>query len=371
MDIRRVTIQRLRMPLRRPFATSYGEDAHKDCLLVTVDTVDAQGYGECSAFAAPLYLEETTSTAWHVLRDYFIPALLCAQIVAPTDVRAILRRFRGHRMAKAALEAAVWDAYAKERGQSLATALGANGVLEIPVGVSLGLQADEDALLGLVGDGIRSGYRRIKIKIEPGRDVRLVSAVRAAYGPVELSVDANSAYSLSDAGTLRALDEHSLTMIEQPLAEDDLVDHAALQAQLDTPLCLDESIRTGDDARKAAQLGACRIVNIKAARVGGLTEARELQAVCAKRGLDAWCGGMLETGVGRLANLALAALPGFTMPADMAPSAHYFAEDIIEPEVVFARPGVIAVPRGPGIGARVRTDLVARLAQETLVILPG
>lgn len=370
MDIRRVTIQRLHIPLRRPFATSYGTETHKDCLLVTVDTAAVQGYGECSAFAAPLYLEETTATAWHVLRDFFIPALFRSTIDTPSDVRATLRPYRGHRMAKAALEAAVWDAFAKERNQSLAAALGASGVTELPVGVSLGLQAGEDTLVRAVGDSIRCGYRRIKIKIEPGRDVRFVRAVRAAYGGIELSVDANSAYSLAAPESLRALDEYGLTMIEQPLAEDDLVDHATLQAQLNTPLCLDESIRSSVDARKAAQLGACRIVNIKAARVGGLTEARELQARCAEHGLDAWCGGMLETGVGRLANLALAALPGFTMPADLAPSAHYFAEDIVEPEVAFARAGMIAVPRGPGIGASVRTALVERLALDTLALLP-
>ena len=373
MKIRRVTLQRLRLPLRVPFVTSYGANAHKYCLLVTVDTANAQGYGECSAFAAPLYLEETTGTAWHVLRDFFIPALFRAPLSGPLDVRDILRPFRGHPMAKAALEAAVWDAFAKERGESLAKALGAADAPDVPeiaVGVSLGLQADEDALNSLIEDSLRAGYRRIKIKIAPGRDSGVVRAVRAAHGAIELAVDANAAYRLSDAGALRTLDEHHLVMIEQPLAPDDLVDHAALQAQLKTPLCLDESVKSSDDGRKAAQIGACRIVNIKAARVGGLAEARDLQAVCASFGLDAWCGGMLETGVGRLANLALAALPGFTMPADLAQSDHYFAEDIIEPAVQFARPGFIAVPRGPGIGAEVRTALVARLAQETQVFLP-
>lgn len=370
MKIRRVTLQRLRMPFRVPFVTSYGVDAYKDCLLVTVDTQHVQGYGECSAFAAPLYLEETTMTAWHVLRDFFIPALLRAMLSAPTDVREILRPFRGHHMAKAALEAAVWDAFAKERDESLAQALGATVASEIPVGVSVGLQPNEDVLNRLVGEYIRAGFRRVKIKIAPGRDTQLVRSIRAVHGNIDLSVDANSAYRLSDADFLRALDEQRLTMIEQPLAADDLVDHATLQSQFKTPICLDESVRSSEDGRKAAQLGACRIVNIKAARVGGLAEARDLQAVCAERGLDAWCGGMLETGVGRLANLALAALPGFTMPADLAPSAHYFAEDIIEPTVEFSRAGMIAVPRGPGIGARVRTELAARLAQETQVVTP-
>ncbi len=370
MKIRRVTLQRLRLPLRVPFVTSYGANAYKDCLLVTVDTANVRGYGECSAFAAPLYLEETTGTAWHVLRDFFIPALFHAPLSGPPDVRDILRPFRGHPMAKAALEAAVWDAFAKERGESLAKALGAPDAPEIAVGVSLGLQADEEALNRLIEEGLRAGYRRIKIKIAPGRDSEVVRAVREAHGAIELAVDANAAYRLSDGGVLRALDEHHLVMIEQPLAPDDLVDHAALQTQLKTPLCLDESVKSSDDGRKAAQIDACRIVNIKAARVGGLAEARDLQAVCAGRRLHAWCGGMLETGVGRLANLALAALPGFTMPADLAPSDHYFAEDIIEPAVQFARPGFIAVPRGPGIGAEVRTALVARLAQETQVFQP-
>ena len=297
----------------------------------------------------PYYLPETNDTALHVLRDFLVPMAFSLDIGSPLEVLPALARVRGHEMAKAALEMAIWELWARRDGVPLWRLLGGRGG-EIDAGVSVGLQKDEVALLERVDVEVAAGYRRVKVKIKPGRDVALVAAIRARFPRLPLMVDANSAYTLEAADHLRELDRFSLTMIEQPLGWDDIVDHAVLQKRLATPLCLDESIRSGDDARRALDLGACRVVNVKVGRVGGFAGALAVHDACRARGAPVWCGGMLESGIGRLANVHLQTLPGFTLPGDTSASARYFEEDLVDPPVVVSPEGRIAVPEGPGIG---------------------
>ena len=297
----------------------------------------------------PFYLPETNDTALHVLRDFLVPMAFALEIASPREVLPALARVRGHEMAKAALEMAVWELWARREGVPLWRLLGGRGG-EIDAGVSVGLQKDEATLLDKVAAEVAAGYRRVKVKIKPGRDVALVAAIRARFPRLPLMVDANSAYTLADADHLRELDRFSLMMIEQPLGWDDIVDHAALQRRLSMPVCLDESIRSGDDARRALDLGACRVVNVKVGRVGGFAGALAVHDACRARGAPVWCGGMLESGIGRLANVHLQTLPGFTLPGDTSASARYFEEDLVDPPVVVSREGRITVPEGSGIG---------------------
>ncbi|PWI57412.1 o-succinylbenzoate synthase [Sulfoacidibacillus thermotolerans] len=359
MKIKRVIIRRLQMRMKEPFETSFGREEEKDFLLVRVDTGHSEGYGECTASLAPLYSEETTATAQQMLTTWFVPALLGQEIAHPDEVRQRLRPFRRNQMAKAALETAIWDAFAKEQGLSLAKALGGNKA-EVQVGISVGIQSTTLQLLEKIEGYLLQGYKRIKVKIRPGWDLEILRAIRKQFPEIALMADANSAYRLQDLDHLIRLDEFGLTMIEQPLAHDDIIDHAALQAKLQTPICLDESIHSTEDAKKAIAVGACQVINVKVGRLGGLTEARELQALCAQQNTPVWCGGMLEAGVGRLTNLAVTSLPGFVLPGDTAPSARYFDEDIIDPPVCFVKPGIISVPEGAGIGAYVREDRVEK-----------
>lgn len=350
MKIGEFELRRLRLPMKEPFETSFGREEVKEFLLLFARIDGVVGAGECVASAAPLYSYETNDTAWSILENHMIPLLLGAELTHPDDVRTQLAPFRGHNMAKSAIETAVWDAYAKLSDKSLASVLG--GVkTEIEVGISVGIQSSIAALLKKIEGYLEQGFKRIKVKVKPGWDVGVLRAIRGEFGDIPLMADANSAYRLEDADTLQRFDEFGLTMIEQPLGYDDIVDHAQLQTRLTTPICLDESIHSTADARKAIDLGACRVINIKIGRVGGLSEARDLQALCLARGVPAWCGGMLESGIGRLANIAVTSLPGFTLPGDTAPSARYFEQDFIEPEVAFTRPGILAVPQKPGIGA--------------------
>ncbi|MDQ0191347.1 o-succinylbenzoate synthase [Alicyclobacillus cycloheptanicus] len=356
MRISGIRLRKLRLPLREPFEASYGVENDKVAVIVTV-TADtgAVGYAECVAMSAPLYTEETVETAWYVLRTFLAPRLMGVEVSSREDLHAIGKRFsfvRGHQMAKAALEMAVWDLYAHVAGVPLHRLLGGTRS-EIPVGISVGIQPDTRQLLRKVEGYLAQGFQRVKIKIKPGFDMAPVQAVRAVFPDVPLMVDANSAYTLADAEHLRRLDAFGLLMIEQPLAWDDMVDHAALQQQLETPICLDESIRSAADARKAIELGACKVVNLKLGRVGGFAEALRIHDLCQDGGLDLWCGGMLETGIGRLHNIAVTSLAGFTLPGDTAPSDRYFAEDIISPPVEFSRPGMLAVEEIPGVASRV------------------
>jgi O-succinylbenzoate synthase len=362
IEVQAVELRLVSLPLRRPFRTSFGEEATKEAILVRVETADGAGWGECAASAVPRYSEEFNASAWLVLRDHLAPALLAAGPVEPEDVGDLLGWVRGHRMAKAALEMAVLDADLRARDISLAAFLGAERD-RVACGVSVGIAPSTEALLEQVGGFVEAGYRRVKLKIEPGWDVGPVTAVREAFPDTPLSVDANAAYRLSDLPLFEALDALDLVYVEQPLGHEDLLEHAALARRIATPVCLDESIRSAADARAAIELGACQVVNVKAGRVGGLLEARRVHDVALEHGVPVWCGGMLETGVGRAANVALAALPGFTMPGDTSASDRYFAEDLTEPFVLEAD-GTMAVPSGPGLGVEPFPD---RLESCTMV----
>jgi o-succinylbenzoate synthase len=345
----RVEVRRLTLPLRSPFETSLGRTTAKQFLLVSASADGVTGHAECVADADPFYLPETNGTALHVLRDFLAPMAFALPISHPRELGPALARVRGHEMAKAALEMAVWELWSRREGAPLWRVLGGRGGT-IEAGVSVGLQADEAALLDRVEAEVASGYRRVKVKIEPGRDVALVRALRERFPRLPVMVDANGAYTLADADRLLELDRFALTMIEQPLGWDDVVDHAELQRRLSTPVCLDESIRSADDARRALGLGACRVVNVKVGRVGGFSSALAVHDACRARSAPVWCGGMLESGIGRLANVHLQTLPGFTLPGDTSASARYFEEDLVDPPVVVSPEGRIAVPEGPGIG---------------------
>jgi O-succinylbenzoate synthase len=346
--VRAVELRTVAIPLVSPFRTSFGEETEKACLLARVETDDAQGWGECVAGPDPGYSEEFNDAAWLALGGFLVPALLAAGDVGAADLDPVLAGVRGHPMAKATLIDALLDAELRARGVSLARHLGAT-TDRVACGVSIGIASTTERLLEQVDGYLAEGYRRIKLKIEPGADVERVAAVREAHPDIPLSVDANAAYTLDDVDVFRALDAFGLLMVEQPLHHDDLVQHAKLQALLATPICLDESIRSASDAVAAIELGACRIVNIKQGRVGGIPEAVRIHDLCRAAGIPVWCGGMLETGIGRATNLALAALPGFTLPGDTSASARYFAQDLTEPFVLEAD-GTMGVPTGPGIG---------------------
>ena len=351
--IENVELRLVRLPLIRPFRTSFGVETEKEVVYVRVETDSAVGWGECVAGSLPDYSDEFIEAAWIVLRDHLVPSLL-GKDVEPDQVGSLTPWVRGHRMSKAALEMAVLDASLRERNESLAAYLGAVRD-RVACGVSIGITDTTEELLEQVDGYLSDGYQRIKLKIAPGVDVERVRAVREAHPEIALSVDANAAYSLEDAAVLRALDEFGLLMIEQPLPHDDLVQHAELQRSLVTPICLDESIKSAADAEAAIGLGACRIINIKQGRVGGLIEARRIHDVALRSGVPVWCGGMLETGIGRAGNLALAALPGFTLAGDTSASRRYFADDITDP-FEMAPDGTMAVSTGPGLGVEPRPE---------------
>ena len=349
MKLERIEVRHVRLPLKHPFETSFGRTTAKEFLLVSVSADGLTGFGECVADADPYYLPETNGTVFHVLREFLAPLAFSLAIDDPREVLPAFARVRGHEMAKACLEMAIWELVARRQGRPLHSLLGGSRK-RIESGVSIGLQKDEAALLERVETEVAAGYRRIKIKIKPGHDRRLAAAVRARFPQIRLMVDANSAYTLADAPVLRELDGFDLMMVEQPLAWDDIVDHATLQKELHTPICLDESIRGLDNARHALDLDACRIINIKVGRVGGFRGMLDIHELCHGRGVPVWCGGMLESGIGRLANVHLQTLPGFTLPGDTSASARYFEEDLVDPPVVVAPDGTIAVPDAPGIG---------------------
>jgi len=355
MRIQHVELRDISLPLVTPFRTSLGSQDRRDLLLVKVTTADRHvGWGECAADADPSYSPEYIAGARDVLRNHLIPAVLRADDVAAAGVGELLGRVRGHQMAKSALEMAILDAELRAHDTSLASLFGVHRT-ELAVGVSVGIMDSIDELLEAVAEHVDAGYARIKLKIEPGWDVAPLAAVREAFGDaLPLQVDANTAYGPGDLGYLRGLDRFGLTLIEQPFAPDDLATHAALAARMDTPICLDESITSTRDAMTAVRQGACSIINIKPGRVGGYFEARRIHDLCFASGVPVWCGGMLETGLGRAANLALAALPGFTLPGDISATSRYYAQDVTRPfELV---DGVIELPTGPGIGVEPHLD---------------
>jgi O-succinylbenzoate synthase len=357
-----VDVAVVRLPLVRAFETSFGRMAAREFALVAVRSDGATGWGECVADVDPFYSAETTVTACHILTQYLIPAILAAPFDHPRDLGARFGRVRGHQMAKAALEMAAWDLLARQRGEPLCESLGASA-RPIPAGVSIGIQPSIDALLDQTAAELADGYRRIKIKIKPGWDQAPLEALRARFGDVPLMADANGAYQPSDVAHLGRLDRLALMMIEQPLDYDDLVQHARLQARLQTPICLDESIHSPASAAAALDLGACRLINIKPGRLGGLSASLAVHDLCLARGVPVWHGGMLESGIGRAHNLHLSTLPGFSLPGDVAASARYFAPDLIDPPITLMADGTIGVPAGAGIGVDPEPD---RLRAATL-----
>ncbi|WCK52355.1 o-succinylbenzoate synthase [Aneurinibacillus sp. Ricciae_BoGa-3] len=352
MKIERVTLRHVQMELKAPFTTSFGTFRTKDFLLIeAVDSAGVVGWGESVAFHSPWYNEETLKTNWHMLEDFLIPLVLSKPIEHPDELGQRFAFIRKNKMAKSAIEGAIWDLYAKKIGVPLSKALGGQKKT-VEVGVSIGIQQTTSDLLKIIENFVSQEYRRIKVKIKPGWDVDVIREIRRHFPSLPLMADANSAYSLEDIDTLKALDEFDLMMIEQPLSPDDIVDHAKLQALLKTPICLDESIHSLDDARKAIELGSCKIINIKIGRVGGLSESIKIHDFCKMKNIPIWCGGMLESGVGRAHNIAITTLDNFLMPGDTAASSRYWHRDIIQPEVTVQN-GLITVPDHPGIGYEV------------------
>lgn len=360
LTVERVELLRLSMPLRLPFRTSFGTQTHRDVVLARVDCGGVEGWGELVAGSGPWYSEETVGSALVLLREHIVPLMVGASFSHPSAVARLLAPIRGNHMAKATVETACWDAWALAGGESLAHVIG--GVRDrVPTGVSVGIQDSVAQLLGLIERHLAEGYARIKVKVEPGWDVEPLAAIRERFGDIPLMADANSAYRLKDASRLQQLDGFDLTMVEQPLAHDDIADHAVLARQLATPICLDESLHSAALTRHALDLGACAIVNVKIGRLGGHDESRAVHRLCVERRVPVWCGGMLETGVGRLHNLAIASLPGFTLPGDTSASKRYWEADIIDPPVTLAADGTVAVPGAGGIVSRLDRDRLSAL----------
>jgi O-succinylbenzoate synthase len=364
MKLRQVVLREIRMRLLAPFETSFGATSERRIFLVEVDCDGVTGWGEITAAETPFYSPETLETAWHILRDFLWPLLDGTEIHSAADIWGLLARVRGHNMAKAGLEAAIWDAEARARGLPLWRHLGGTRE-EIPCGVSIGIKPSIEQLIAAVERELAAGYQRIKIKIKPGCDLEPVARLRERFPRIRLMVDANSAYTEADAPLLQRLDAFYLMMIEQPLGWDDIFAHAALQKILQTPICLDECIHTLEHARAAIELGACRIINLKLGRVGGYTAARAIHDLCAARRIPVWCGGMLESGIGRAHNIAISTLASFSLPGDVSASRRYWTEDIIEPEVEVSPQGTIRAPAGPGIGFAPRRDRIEKLCVRT------
>lgn len=352
MQIKEVNVFKMKMMMKKPFTTSFGTFQEKDFLLLEVkDELGNTGWGESVAFHSPWYSEETLETNLHMIRDFLVPIVLEKEIKHPDEVSELFGHLRKNNMAKSTVEGAVWDLYAKRNEQTLTEALGGQ-TDKIEVGISIGIHENIEELVETVRGFIEEGYKRIKVKIKPGFDVGVMRELRRQFPDMPMMADANSAYRLDDIEVLKELDEFNLTMIEQPLASDDIIDHAKLQAQLKTPICLDESIHSLEDARKAVELGSTKIINIKIGRVGGLTEAKKIHDYCMEQDIPVWCGGMLESGIGRAHNIALTTLPNFVLPGDTAGSSRYWEKDIITPEVV-VEDGYITVPTDYGIGYRI------------------
>ncbi|TQR18303.1 o-succinylbenzoate synthase [Psychrobacillus soli] len=364
MLIKEINIRKMKMTMKAPFSTSFGTFQDKEFLLLEVtDELGNTGWGESTAFHSPWYNEETLETNLHMIRDFLIPLVLNKEITHPDEVNEIFAPLRKNNMAKATVEGAIWDLYAKRNQITLAEALGGTAE-KIEVGISIGIQQSAEDLIELVRGYVAEGYKRMKVKIKPGFDVDVIQALREEFPHVPLMADANSAYTLDDLEVLKQLDEFNLTMIEQPLASDDIIDHAKLQKELKTPICLDESIHSLEDARKAIELGSTKIINIKIGRVGGLTESKKIHDYCMENDIPVWCGGMLESGIGRAHNVALTTLPNFILPGDTAGSSRYWEEDVITPEVV-AEDGYITVPTSYGIGYEPNIQVMDRYTVET------
>jgi o-succinylbenzoate synthase len=367
MKIEAITLREIQMPLVHFFETSFGRTYSRRILLVTVHCEGVNGWGECVAGEDPFYSSEWIESAWLTIARYLAPTLVGKTVSQGREAAALTAKIRGHRMAKAGLENALWDAEARAKQQPLWKLLGGTRK-EIPCGVSIGIQDSPEQLLEKIHAELAAGYRRIKLKVKPGWDVNILEKVRSRWSDITLSVDANSAYTLDQQEHLRKFDQFNLLMIEQPLWNDDIYYHARLQKELRTALCLDESIENGRDATFAVESGACRIINIKVGRVGGFTEAKKVHDVCHANSVPVWCGGMLESGIGRAHNIALASLPGFTLPGDISASSRYFARDVIVPEVDVAPDGTVSVPSGSGLGFDVDHNYIKHCS-ETVEVL--
>ena len=357
MKLETITLHHIKMPLVAPFTTSFGSIDTRECIILEVNAGGLVGWGECVADRDPGYGYETAGTAWHILRDFLIPSIMGQEINDIEDLNRKIAHVRGHLMAKAGLEMAIWDLIGKMNDKSVQKLLG-GGRTRVEVGVSVGIQPSPEKLVEVVGNYLREGYQRVKIKIKPGRDVRDTTAVRDAFPDLRLQVDANSAYTLKSADELIPLDDLGLLLIEQPLSEDDLWDHRFLQKKFSTPLCLDESITSSRHARQALEMGSCRVINIKQGRVGGLSQSVTIHDLCEAQSVPVWCGGMLETGIGRAANLALASLNNFRLPGDISATDRYYHQDITQERFTLNDDSTIVVPEGPGLGVNIdRTAL--------------
>ena len=365
MKIERITLRQLKMPLVHFFETSFSRTYARDIVIVEVESEGLSGWGEITAGENPFYNEEWTQSAWMIARDYVAPRLVGKILAAATDVDPLTRHIRGHNMARGGVEAAVWDLQARRNNNPLWKEIGGGAREEIPCGVSIGIQDTVEQLLGKIELELNAGYQRIKMKIKPGWDVDVIRQVRERFPNIRLMADANSAYTLADVARLKALDQFYLMMIEQPLSHDDIIDHAQLQPKLDTPICLDECIRSAHHAEQALRLGAGRIINIKLGRVGGFSEAIKLHNVCQAAKIPVWCGGMLEAGIGRAHNIALATLPNFTLPGDVSASKRYWSRDIIAPEVEITPNGTIAKSDEPGFGYAIDHDFMNHVTIRT------
>lgn len=367
IPIKKIHLHKLSMTLNHPFSTSFGTLQNKEFFIIeAIDHDGHRGYGESVAFSSPWYTEETVQTSLHMMEDFLIPLLQKHPISHPDDVSHVFSPIRGNNMAKAAVEGAIWDLYAKRQNLSLAKALGGKK-RQIDVGISIGIQPSTDKLLQTIEQAVRAGFKRIKLKIKRNHDIQVLEEVRTHFPNLPLMADANSAYTLDDIDLLRQLDAFNLLMIEQPLAYDDIVNHAKLQQAIKTPICLDESIHSLADTRKAIELGSCQVINIKIGRVGGLTEAKRIHDYCQTKDIPVWCGGMLEAGVGRAHNIALTTLSQFVFPGDTAGSSHYWKQDIIQPEVVVEN-GVIHVPDQAGIGYDIDEEALEKFTVATKTI---
>ena len=365
MKIEKIELQHVKMPLVNPFVTSFSKLLEKDFLLIKMYSGEHIGYGESVALPDPTYSEETTGTIAHMLEQFLIPLLFKSHMEHPDDVTTIFSPIRRNNMAKAALEGAVWDLYSKKQGIPLSKALGGTRTT-IDVGVSIGMEKSTDDLLRKVEGYLSEGYKKIKVKIKPGYDFEPLAKIRETFGyDIPLMADANSSYTLADIEKIKELDPLNLLMIEQPLAYDDIIDHSVLQKSISTPICLDESIHSLESAKKAVELGSCKIINIKIGRVGGLSEAKKIHDLCYQNDIPVWCGGMLEGGIGRAHNIAITSLPYFTIAGDTSASNRYWNEDIISPEVMLSSPGKITVPTTPGIGYDLNQEVVNKYLLST------
>jgi len=355
MKIESITLYHVSMPLIAPFETSFGRETNRQCVIIEIHSEGLVGYGECVASYDPGYNYETTGTAMHILKDFIAPLILGKDVKDASGFQEKIDGIRGHYLAKAGVEMAIWDLLGKRAGKSLRELFG--GVRDkVEVGVSIGIQSSPEKMVETVADFVKLGYARAKLKIKPGKDVEVAAAVRKAFPNLRLQVDANSAFTMEDVPSLKPLDTLNLLLIEQPLFEDDIWDHHKFQEQFETPVCLDESIITPRHARYAIEMKACKIINIKAGRLGGLSQAIMVHDLCQQNNMPVWCGGMLETGIGRASNLALASLPNFFLPGDVSASDRYYAQDITNERFVLNADSTIDVPRGVGLGVTVDQD---------------